>query len=87
MLETSRSGGAKVGSRRGNEATASRHLQSDQKEEKHKRTAVENAKSVKTLYDKIESIRRTMSVANAERAEFWVQRQNLQDLYHQIILT
>lgn len=41
---------------------------------------------VKSLYDKIESIRGTISMANAERAELWIQRQNLQDLYHQIIL-
>lgn len=40
----------------------------------------------KTLYSKIESIKSTISMANADRPELWIQRQNLQDLYHQIIL-
>lgn len=58
-------------------------------EEKSSTTAAKSAttsKSVKILYDKIESIRSTISMVNAERAELWIQRQNLQDLYHQIIL-
>ena len=38
------------------------------------------------LYEKIESIKSTMSMANGDRPELWIQRQNLQDLYHQIIL-
>lgn len=47
---------------------------------------VQIKRNIKNLYDKIESIRGTISMANAERAELWIQRQNLQDLYHQIIL-
>ena len=38
------------------------------------------------LYEKIESIKSTISMANGDRPELWIQRQNLQDLYHQIIL-
>lgn len=42
---------------------------------------------VKHLYDQIESIKSTICMTNGERPELWIQRQNLQDLYHQIILT
>jgi hypothetical protein len=46
-----------------------------------------NAKAnVLRLYEKIESIKTTISMANGDRPELWIQRQNLQDLYHQIIL-
>jgi hypothetical protein len=41
---------------------------------------------VKYLYEKIESIKGAISMANGDRPELWIQRQNLQDLYHQIIL-
>jgi hypothetical protein len=41
---------------------------------------------VKYLYEKIESIKTAVSMANGDRPEVWIQRQNLQDLYHQIIL-
>ena len=42
--------------------------------------------NVKHWFDKIESIKSTMSMANGDRPELWIQRQNLQDLYRQIIL-
>ena len=46
-----------------------------------------NAKAnVLRLYEKIGSIKTTISMANGDRPELWIQRQNLQDLYHQIIL-
>ncbi|CAF0714051.1 unnamed protein product, partial [Brachionus calyciflorus] len=45
-----------------------------------------NSINVQNLYNKIESIKNTVSMVNAERPELWIQRQNLQDLYHQIIL-
>jgi hypothetical protein len=38
------------------------------------------------LYEKIESIKSTISMTNGDRPELWIQRQNLQDLYHQIII-
>ena len=57
----------------------------DEIEESTKKN-VQIKRNIKNLYDKIESIRGTISMANAERAELWIQRQNLQDLYHQIIL-
>jgi hypothetical protein len=41
---------------------------------------------VKHLYDQIESIKKTICMANGDRPELWIQRQNLQDLYHQVIL-
>ena len=45
-----------------------------------------NSMNVQNLYNKIESIKNTVSMVNAERPELWIQRQNLQDLYHQIII-
>lgn len=42
--------------------------------------------NVQALFNKIESIKSTVSPTNADRSEFWIQRQNLLDLYHQIIL-
>lgn len=53
---------------------------------KQTRSTTDASRNVKAMYDKIESIKSTISMANAERAELWIQRQNLQDLYHQIIL-
>lgn len=53
----------------------------DDKKQKH-----EPAESVIRLYERIESIKSVMSMANGERPELWIQRQNLLDLYHQIIL-
>lgn len=53
---------------------------------KQARSTTDASRNVKAMYDKIESIKSTISMANAERAELWIQRQNLQDLYHQIIL-
>ena len=50
------------------------------------KSTTDTSRNVKAMYDKIESIKSTISMANAERAELWIQRQNLQDLYHQIIL-
>ncbi len=41
---------------------------------------------VKYLFEKIESIKGAISMTNGDRPELWIQRQNLQDLYHQIIL-
>ena len=41
---------------------------------------------VKHLFDQIESIKKTICMANGDRPELWIQRQNLQDLYHQVIL-
>lgn len=41
---------------------------------------------VKHLFNQIESIKSTMSMKNGNKPELWIQRQNLQDLYHQIIL-
>lgn len=41
---------------------------------------------VKHLYDQIKSIKGTICMSNGDRPELWIQRQNLQDLYHQIIL-
>ena len=53
---------------------------------KQTKSTTDTSRNVKAMYDKIESIKSTISMANAERAELWIQRQNLQDLYHQIIL-
>ena len=50
------------------------------------KTSQQNSK-VKCLFDQIESIKDTICMTNGEKAELWIQRQNLQDLYHQIILT
>ncbi|RNA15598.1 SMG7-like isoform X1 [Brachionus plicatilis] len=44
------------------------------------------ALDVQVLFNKIESIKSTVSLTNADRSEFWIQRQNLLDLYQQIIL-
>ena len=41
---------------------------------------------VKHLFNQIESIKCAMSMKNGNKPELWIQRQNLQDLYHQIIL-
>lgn len=62
-----------------------------QKEESCKKsvqiTQLDEQREVKYWYDKIESIKSTISMANGDRPELWIQRQNLQDLYRQIILS
>lgn len=58
---------------------------SNQEFQKLVETELEND-TAKILYEKIDSIKSTISMANAERPELWIQRQNLQDLYRQIVL-
>ena len=50
------------------------------------KNAKTTSEHVSELYERIESIKRTMSMANGDRAELWAKRQTLQDLYRQIIL-
>ena len=45
-----------------------------------------SSSNVKCLHDKIEAIKGAISMTNGDRPELWIQRQNLQDLYHQVIL-
>ena len=42
---------------------------------------------VRALYDKIETIKKSINFSNGgDKPEIWIQRQNLQDLYQQIII-
>ena len=46
-----------------------------------------NLHQVKVLYEQAEAIKRQIcSNGGGDKAEQWIQRQNLQDLLHQIIL-
>lgn len=50
------------------------------------KNATNKDSKVRHLYEQIESIKGTICMANGDRPELWIQRQNLQDLYHQVIL-
>ena len=61
------------------------HIKGRKKSQYKPNTIMTNTK-VQHLFSQIESIKSTMSMKNGNKPELWVQRQNLQDLYHQIIL-
>lgn len=43
--------------------------------------------TIQQIYEQIEAIKSTINInASNDKPEQWIQRQNLQDLYHQAIL-